>query len=93
VSAIVSQLSPSELLTISQPKILADAKVEVALTGEQCSIEYMAFVLKLVSAELDIEKGTSADYTAVVDACLQHNSCISISTWGVSDAVSYLIFK
>ena len=39
--------------------------------------------------ELDIEQASSNDYTTVLRACLNQSRCVAITSWGVSDAVSY----
>ncbi|KAK0439063.1 endo-1,4-beta-xylanase F3 [Desarmillaria tabescens] len=39
--------------------------------------------------ELDIVDASADDYTTVVDACLANSACVSITSWGVSDANSW----
>lgn len=39
--------------------------------------------------ELDIASAPAADYVAVAQACLDEPLCVSITTWGVSDANSW----
>lgn len=38
-------------------------------------------------SELDIKNAAPSDYDKVVKACLAVSKCISITSWGVSDAV------
>ncbi|PBK90073.1 glycoside hydrolase family 10 protein [Armillaria gallica] len=39
--------------------------------------------------ELDISNAKTSDYTTIVDACLSNSACVSITSWGVSDANSW----
>ncbi|KAF8168457.1 glycoside hydrolase family 10 and carbohydrate-binding module family 1 protein [Crassisporium funariophilum] len=39
--------------------------------------------------ELDIKGASANDYTVVTKACLQVSACVSITSWGVSDADSW----
>lgn len=53
----------------------------VALGGSGCDVAI---------TELDIQGASVADYTTVVRACINTKACVSITSWGVSDAVSVM---
>ncbi|KIY61658.1 glycoside hydrolase family 10 protein [Cylindrobasidium torrendii FP15055 ss-10] len=59
-------------------------------SGVQAALELLASTgAEVAITELDIAGGAAADYTAVVDACLAVESCVSITSWGVSDVNSW----
>ncbi|KAI5894567.1 glycoside hydrolase family 10 protein [Schizophyllum commune H4-8] len=57
---------------------VADAISTLASTGCEVAI-----------TELDIANAPAADYVAVAQACLDEPKCVSITSWGVSDANSW----
>ncbi|TRM58124.1 glycoside hydrolase family 10 protein [Schizophyllum amplum] len=57
---------------------VADAITTLASTG-----------LEVAITELDIASAPTADYVAVAQACLDEPRCVSITSWGVSDANSW----
>ncbi|KAL1741499.1 glycoside hydrolase family 10 protein [Schizophyllum fasciatum] len=57
---------------------VADAISALASTGCEVAI-----------TELDIANAPAADYVAVAQACLDEPKCVSITSWGVSDANSW----
>lgn len=58
--------------------------------GVQAALEKLATapVEQIAITELDIASAPAADYTAVVQGCLNVEKCVSITVWGVSDSVS-----
>ncbi|KJA20287.1 glycoside hydrolase family 10 protein [Hypholoma sublateritium FD-334 SS-4] len=58
--------------------------------GAQAALTALAASgLEVAITELDIAGAAPADYTAVVKACLAVPSCVSITSWGVSDTNSW----
>lgn len=57
---------------------VADAITALASTGSEIAI-----------TELDIAGASANDYTTVLQACLNEPLCVSITSWGVSDANSW----
>jgi endo-1,4-beta-xylanase len=45
--------------------------------------------LEIAITELDIGGAAASDYLAVANACLNMAQCVSITSWGVSDNVSW----
>jgi GH35 family endo-1,4-beta-xylanase len=58
--------------------------------GVQAALEQLASasVNEVAITELDIAYSPEADYTAVVQACLNVEKCSAITVWGISDKVS-----
>jgi endo-1,4-beta-xylanase len=46
--------------------------------------------LRVSMTEIDIKNGTSADWTNLLNACLENYNCVSFVAWGLDDAVSWL---
>ncbi|KAF9448911.1 glycoside hydrolase family 10 protein [Macrolepiota fuliginosa MF-IS2] len=58
--------------------------------GAQAALTALAATgLDVAITELDIAGAAASDYTAVVNACLAVSQCVSITSWGVSDANSW----
>lgn len=81
--------------------LLAGAGVEVAITelgtftsgSSTCNmIQLSHFLLTLLwcFVDTDIKGASSSDYTTVVKACLAVSACVGITSWGISDADSYV---
>ncbi len=48
------------------------------------------FGLRISLTEIDIKNATAADWTALMNACLENYNCVSFVTWGMSDANSWI---
>ncbi|KAI1081413.1 glycoside hydrolase family 10 protein [Whalleya microplaca] len=61
-------------------------------SGMQAGLEALAKtgVSELAITELDIVGAPADEYVAVTNACLAVEACVGITTWGVSDADSWL---
>ncbi len=46
--------------------------------------------LRVSLTEIDIKNATAADWTNLVNACLENFNCVSFVTWGMSDANSWI---
>jgi len=58
--------------------------------GAQAALTALASTgLDVAITELDIKNAAPSDYDKVVKACLAVSKCISITSWGVSDANSW----
>lgn len=58
--------------------------------GVQAALQLLASAnVEVAITELDIAGGSANDYRTVAQACLNVASCISITSWGVSDANSW----
>lgn len=61
--------------------------------GAQAALTALASTgLDVAITELDIAGAAASDYTTVVNACLNTPQCVSITSWGVSDAVRLIYF-
>ncbi|KAF5318025.1 hypothetical protein D9619_012023 [Psilocybe cf. subviscida] len=59
--------------------------------GVQSVLELLATTgLPVAITELDIVNAASNDYVAVAKACLAVSACVGITSWGVSDADSWI---
>ncbi|RYO80821.1 hypothetical protein DL766_004401 [Monosporascus sp. MC13-8B] len=60
--------------------------------GMRAGLEVLAEtgVSELAITELDIVNATPSEYATVVEACLEVEPCVGITTWGVSDVDSWL---
>lgn len=47
-------------------------------------------VKEVATTELDIQQAPADDYVAVVQGCLEIESCVGVTVWGVRDPVSPL---
>ncbi|RYP71545.1 hypothetical protein DL770_008111 [Monosporascus sp. CRB-9-2] len=59
--------------------------------GMRAGLEALAAtgVSELAITELDIVNAPASEYAAVVEACLEVEPCVGITTWGVSDVDSW----
>lgn len=48
-------------------------------------------VKEVATTELDIQQAPANDYVAVVRGCLEIESCVGVTVWGVRDTVSRLV--
>jgi endo-1,4-beta-xylanase len=46
--------------------------------------------LRISLTEIDIKNASAADWTALMEACLENFNCVSFVTWGMSDANSWI---
>ncbi len=46
--------------------------------------------LRISLTEIDIKNGTAADWTNLMNACLENWNCVSFVTWGLSDQASWI---
>lgn len=46
--------------------------------------------LRVSLTEIDIKNGTSADWVALMNACLENYNCVSFVTWGLDDTRSWI---
>lgn len=45
-------------------------------------------VKEVATTELDIQQAPANDYVTVVQGCLEIESCVGVTVWGVRDTVS-----
>ena len=46
-------------------------------------------VKEVATTELDIEQAPADDYVTVIQGCLEIETCVGVTVWGVRDTVSF----